>query len=140
MGGGNIDTTTFGRCLERGLASDGRLLRFTVKLDDCTDGKAKLCELLANFDVSIKDITHERVWLEDNYKVEVIAIVIHLEYHVVGVDEWLKLKFPLQIRVVCETRDWEHAQVLRNALYENYNDIIFSDTQLAISCDHPEPQ
>lgn len=26
--GGNIDTTTFGRCLERGLASEGRLLRF----------------------------------------------------------------------------------------------------------------
>lgn len=25
--GGNIDTTTFGRCLERGLASEGRLLR-----------------------------------------------------------------------------------------------------------------
>lgn len=26
--GGNIDTTTFGRCLERGLASEGRLLRY----------------------------------------------------------------------------------------------------------------
>lgn len=28
--GGNIDTTTFGRCLERGLASEGRLLRFEL--------------------------------------------------------------------------------------------------------------
>lgn len=25
--GGNIDTTIFGRCLERGMAAEGRLLR-----------------------------------------------------------------------------------------------------------------
>jgi hypothetical protein len=29
--GGNIDTTVFGRCLERGLAAEGRLLRY-IKL------------------------------------------------------------------------------------------------------------
>ena len=27
LSGGNIDTTILGRCLERGLASDGRLLK-----------------------------------------------------------------------------------------------------------------
>lgn len=26
--GGNIDTTIFGRCLERGLAAEGRLLKY----------------------------------------------------------------------------------------------------------------
>ena len=28
--GGNIDTTVLGRCLERGLAVDGRLVKFSV--------------------------------------------------------------------------------------------------------------
>lgn len=32
--GGNIDTTTFGRCLERGLAAEGRLMKFTVTVSD----------------------------------------------------------------------------------------------------------
>ena len=32
--GGNIDTTALGRCIERGLAIDGRLVRFKVTIDD----------------------------------------------------------------------------------------------------------
>lgn len=69
--GGNIDTTTFGRCLERGLASEGRLLRFSVELSDRPGGVLELCKLLARLGVSIKDIMHERAWLTDTYSVEV---------------------------------------------------------------------
>lgn len=36
--GGNIDTTTFGRCLERGLAAEGRLMKFTVTVSDRPGG------------------------------------------------------------------------------------------------------
>ena len=32
--GGNIDTTLLGRCLERGLAADGRLVNFKVTVSD----------------------------------------------------------------------------------------------------------
>lgn len=98
--GGNIDTTTFGRCLERGLASEGRLLRldnflqtklkfklqntrflfklsirFNVCVEDCPGGIAQLCRLLANIGVTIKDIMHERAWLKDIYNVEVMPVL-----------------------------------------------------------------
>jgi len=105
--GGNIDTTTFGRCLERGLASEGRLLRFNVTVSDRPGGIAELCRLLALTGVSIKDIMHERAWLKDIYSVEV--------------------------KVVCETRDWEHSEELRKVLLSNYENVTFNDTPVAIS-------
>jgi len=64
--GGNIDTTVLGRCLERGLAADGRLVRFTVTVSDRPGGIADLCKELARLEVSIKDIVHERAWLADD--------------------------------------------------------------------------
>ena len=89
--GGNIDTTILGRCLERGLASDGRLCCFVVRVQDTPGGCAKLTALLAALGVryvylsieslkirdlffphSIKDIFHERAWLySDIYGVDV---------------------------------------------------------------------
>lgn len=69
--GGNIDTTVFGRCLERGLAAEGRLVKFTVCVSDRPGGIHELCRILAGLGVSIKDIMHERAWLKDIYSVEV---------------------------------------------------------------------
>lgn len=69
--GGNIDTTTFGRCLERGLASEGRLLRFVVTVDDRPGGISELCRILAAAGVTTKDIMFERAWLKDVYSVDV---------------------------------------------------------------------
>lgn len=43
--GGNIDTTTFGRCLERGLAAEGRLMKFNVTVSD-RPGKVFLSDFL----------------------------------------------------------------------------------------------
>jgi len=105
--GGNIDTTTFGRCLERGLASDGRLMRFTVAVSDRPGGIFELCKILRDVGVSIKDIMHERAWVCDIYRVEV--------------------------KVVCETRDWEHSQELKRALNAKYENVKFNDLPLAIS-------
>lgn len=105
--GANIDTTIFGRCLERGLASEGRLLRFNVTVSDRPGGVADLCGILATVGVSIKDISHERAWIKDIYSV--------------------------QVKVVCETRDWEHAEQLRKELMKNYTNIVFSDLPLAIT-------
>lgn len=105
--GGNIDTTIFGRCLERGLAAEGRLLRFNVTVSDRPGGIAELCATLAAVGVSIKDLMHERAWISDIHSVEV--------------------------KVVCETRDWAHSQEMRTVLLNKYDKVVFNDVPLAIS-------
>ena len=70
--GGNIDTTVLGRCLDRGLACDGRLLKFSVTVSDRPGGIAELCRHMASIGISIKDIMHERAWIQsDIFSVEV---------------------------------------------------------------------
>eukprot|EP00128_Syssomonas_multiformis_P008837 Colp12_sorted_trinity150504_noHs@25985 len=89
--GANIDTTVLGRCLERGLAADGRLCRFACTVPDRPGGVATLCKLMAECGVSIKDIFHERAWLESDI-------------------------FSVQVKCVVETRDQEHAEWFRQKL------------------------
>lgn len=72
LSGGNIDTTILGRCLERGLAADGRLVKFKVTVSDRPGGISELCKLLGTISVSIKDVIHERAWVtSDVFSVEV---------------------------------------------------------------------
>jgi threonine dehydratase len=108
--GGNIDTTMFGRCLERGLAAEGRLQKFICTVSDGPGGISKLCKILADLGVSIKDIMHERAFLRDIHSVEV--------------------------KVICETRDWEHAQQMRKVLNEKYSNVVFNDLPMAIISSH----
>src|ERR1043166_9211699 len=55
--GGNIDTNILGRVMERGLAADGRLCRFSAIISDRAGGLAKFSSLLAEEQISIKDST-----------------------------------------------------------------------------------
>lgn len=105
--GGNIDTTVLGRCLERGLAAEGRLVKFTVQLMDSPGGIHELCKLLADLGVSIKDIMHERAWLKDIH-----AVVV---------------------KVICETRDWSHSLELKEVLKAHYEHVEFTEEPLAIN-------
>lgn len=89
--GGNIDVTVLGRVIERGLAADDRLVRFMVSVSDRPGGIAKLTTLIAKVGASIKDIFHERAWLESD-----VASV--------------------QVKCVVETRDHAHAEELHSAL------------------------
>lgn len=100
LSGGNIDTTILGRCLERGLATDGRLCRFRAVVTDRPGGIAELSKLLSDMDVSIKDIFHERAWLKHDV-------------------------FSVAVSVVCETRDSEHAKELEAALRTKYKKVDF---------------
>jgi threonine dehydratase len=60
--GGNIDTPVLGRVLERGLASDGRLYRFTAMISDRPGGLARFAAIVAETGASIIDIAHDRAF------------------------------------------------------------------------------
>ncbi|XP_077297307.1 serine racemase [Arctopsyche grandis] len=100
LSGGNIDSTVLGRCLERGLAAEGRLIKFKVTVSDRPGGITELCKTLSSIGVSIKDIMHERAW--------VISDI-----------------FSVQVKVVCETRGPEHSEILKNLLNEKYEEVNF---------------
>ncbi|UYV68880.1 hypothetical protein LAZ67_6001432 [Cordylochernes scorpioides] len=49
--GGNIDTTAVGRCLERGLAVDGRLIKVGVTVGDRPGGVSELVQLISKMGI-----------------------------------------------------------------------------------------
>eukprot|EP00808_Paulinella_micropora_P014890 g2032.t1 len=92
--GGNIDTNVLGRVLERGLAADDRLVRFICEVSDLPGGISRLTTVLSNVGVSIKDIFHERAWVQSS--VQMVAV-----------------------QMVCETTGAEHVARLKAALTEH---------------------
>ncbi|CAH2094552.1 unnamed protein product [Euphydryas editha] len=101
LSGGNIDTTILGRCLERGLAAEQRLVKFKVTVSDRPGGIAELCKLIASIGVSIKDIMQERAWVYGDI-------------------------FSVRVKVVCETRGPEHMNELRSMISNTYREWYFS--------------
>jgi threonine dehydratase len=89
--GGNIDLTTLGRVLERGLAFDGRLCRFTATISDRPGGLARFAGLIAEEGASIIDIDHDRAFAAD----DINTVTVHC---------------------VVETRDAQHITALRSRL------------------------
>lgn len=101
--GGNIDTTTLGRVLERGLAADGRLNRFVATVSDRPGGIARFTRFLADTGASLKDIYHERAWLQS------------------AVDR-------VMVRCVIETADQEHADQVRYELEQSRWPVVWGNT------------
>lgn len=89
--GGNIDLNTLDRVIERGLASDGRLCRFTATISDRPGGLARFAGLIAEEGASIIDITHDRAFADD----DISTVAVHC---------------------VLETRDADHIAALRTRL------------------------
>jgi len=101
--GGNIDVTVLGRVIDRGLAADGRLIRMTVPVSDRPGGIADLTRLLANLGGSVKDIFHERAWLQ--YAVDQV-----------------------ELKVILETRGIEHnQQILEELVRKGYTEAVIND-------------
>jgi len=96
--GGNIDTTLLGRCLERGMAADGRLVTFSVTVSDRPGGIAELARCISNLGVSIKDIVHERAWVTTN-------------------------AFAVGVRILAETRNRKHSKELFKEMREHYGQV-----------------
>lgn len=75
--GGNIDTTTLGRVIERGLAADERLVRFAATVSDRPGGIATLAKAMADTGASVKDIYHERAWTKS--RVDEVTVTCSVE-------------------------------------------------------------
>ncbi len=89
--GGNIDTTMLGRIIQRGLAIDGRLCRFSAHISDRPGGLAAFSRFLADEGVSIIEIAHDRVFGNDEIaSVSVECTVETLDHAQI---ERLKLRF-----------------------------------------------
>ena len=89
--GGNIDTNMLGRIIERGLAADGRLCRFTANISDRPGGLARFTSILAEEGASVHDVAHDRAFAGD----DVSKVIVHC---------------------VIETRDFEHITRVRERL------------------------
>lgn len=74
--GGNIDTTVLGRIIDRGLAADQRLVRFSATVSDKPGGIANLARDMADQGVSVKDIYHERAWLHSRVDQVIVKCVV----------------------------------------------------------------
>jgi threonine dehydratase len=92
--GGNIDPTVLGRVIHKGLAADGRLVRFTALISDRPGGLARLAARLAEMGAGIVDVTHDRAFS--------------------GPDV-----FAVRVVVTAETRDAGHARDLLARLRED---------------------
>lgn len=104
--GGNIDTTVLGRVLERGLVADRRLLKVWLTVSDRPGSLAQMCKLFSSAGASVKDIYHERAWLKSDM-------------------------FSVQIQVVLEVRDSDHADEVTKIISENYDQVKFNQDTLA---------
>jgi threonine dehydratase len=89
--GGNIDLNMLGRVIERGLASDGRLCRFTASISDRPGGLARFAGLLAEEGASIINIAHDRAFASEDLN----TVTVHC---------------------VIETRDADHIQAIKSRL------------------------
>ena len=127
--GGNIDTTTLGRVLDRGLAADGRLVRFVATVSDRAGGLSALTRAISGAGASVRDIYHERAWLHTSVdRVQARARESARERERTRARALLSLSSPSQtfalsdvaprsqIKCIVETRGAAHAEELRAAL------------------------
>jgi threonine dehydratase len=89
--GGNIDSSTLGKILERGLAHDGRLCRLTVTISDRPGGLARFAAVIGEEGGSVVEIDHDRAFASD----DITTVVVHC---------------------VVETRDHEHIAMIKARL------------------------
>lgn len=90
--GGNIDISTVSRVIERGLAADGRLVRFVVTVSDRPGGIARLSEVVHRVGASFKDIHHERAWVQT----DLFAVQVHCVVETTGPEHLAKLRAALE--------------------------------------------
>ncbi|KAJ2953370.1 hypothetical protein O0L34_g960 [Tuta absoluta] len=102
LSGGNIDATILARALERGMAAEGRLVKFKVTVHDRPGGLSDLCGLLAGMGVILRDCIPERAWVKGDV-------------------------FSVTMKIIAETRGWDHTKELVEQIKKHYNEYYFPD-------------
>ena len=95
--------TLLGRVLERGLAADGRLVRFDVRVSDRPGGVHSLTTTIMDCGASIKDIYHERAFLHSN----IHSVNVRVVAETVSIDHGRALKTQLQHDFGPENVNWD---------------------------------
>lgn len=82
LSGGNIDVNVLARIIERGLVKDGRMVRFTVRIQDVPGTLAQLTGLLAELQANILEIYHNRAFS----KADLAETEVELTLETKGID------------------------------------------------------
>ncbi|KAH9639290.1 hypothetical protein HF086_014154 [Spodoptera exigua] len=115
--GGNMDTTTLGRALERGMAAEGRLLKFKVSVSDRPTGIADLCTMLAGIGASVRDCVPERACVKgDVTKIQASNI------------SCITSRSKPLWKVIVETRGWDHTKELVDLIKKNFKEYLFAES------------
>jgi threonine dehydratase len=77
LSGGNIDVNLVGRIIDRGLVTDGRLVRLSTTVRDRPGNLAKLTRLVADAGANVLGVAHRRAYAD--ISVRDVEIVLHLE-------------------------------------------------------------
>ncbi|XP_049877863.1 L-threonine ammonia-lyase-like [Pectinophora gossypiella] len=117
--GGNVNNLLYSRCLERGLSAEGRLVKFTVGIQDNTPSQKQLLNLLASggYDLIHQFQTHK--WLDyDEYKLEMCLVCAakHLE-HALELKRIIDRAYPFN--VVFETEPFNDKRTCPCYVYKN---------------------
>ncbi|CAK1550492.1 unnamed protein product [Leptosia nina] len=102
LSGGNIDTSILARALERGMAAEGRLVKFKVTVTDRPGGMAELCGMLAALGVTLRDCIPERAWVKGDV-------------------------FSCELKIIAETRGWDHTKELVEHVKKHYKEYYFPE-------------
>jgi threonine dehydratase len=81
LAGGNIDVTMIARVINRGLASDGRLMRIVADVPDRPGGLAKVLNIVADTGGSVQEVRHERQFGPADVALVRIFLVIETRDH-----------------------------------------------------------
>ncbi|XP_026494237.1 L-threonine ammonia-lyase-like [Vanessa tameamea] len=104
LSGGNIDAVLLGRSLDRGLAAEGRLIKFKVLIKDFASAYEQFMLLLAQGGYNLIRQFQDRIWVENEiYRVE--------------------------IKAVCETRGLSHALELKRIVERAYPNACSFETE-----------
>ena len=79
LSGGNVDSIILSRVIEKGLVADGRLCQFTATISDRPGGLAEFARCVGGAGVSIKEVTHDRIFSGSD--VSAVQILCTVETH-----------------------------------------------------------
>ncbi|KAM3960463.1 L-threonine ammonia-lyase-like [Aphomia sociella] len=104
LSGGNVDNLLLTRCLDRGLAAEGRLVKFKVGIKNTHTANTQLLKLLSKGGYNLVRQFRDNSWVEDD-------------------------TYTIEVKLVCETRNLQHALELKRIIEKAYPCTSVFDTE-----------